>query len=369
MILIPGLKSLEEFHQSHRFHKKMEKYIEIQGRKIGQDFRPFIIAEIGINHEGSIQTAFEMVDAAKRAGAECVKHQTHIVEDEMSGAAKEVIPGNAKVSIYEIMDRCSLNEQDEIALKKYVESKGMIFISTPFSRAAVERLERMKVSAYKIGSGECNNYPLLEHIAQFGKPVILSTGMNTIESIARAVAIFKKATVPLALLHTTNLYPTPPKLVRFGAMQELSEAFPNNIFGLSDHTVSNHACFGAVALGASILERHFTDHKQRKGPDIVCSMDENDCKELIKGSNLIWQMRGGTKQPTEEEQVTMNFAFATLVTIKAIKKGEIFTKENLWVKKPGTGGVLAEKFNSILGKVAIRDIDFDVHLERKDYEL
>jgi len=287
----------------------------------------------------------------------------------MSGAAKEVIPGNAKVSIYEIMDRCSLNEQDEIALKKYVESKGMIFISTPFSRAAVERLERMKVSAYKIGSGECNNYPLLEHIAQFGKPVILSTGMNTIESIARAVAIFKKATVPLALLHTTNLYPTPPKLVRFGAMQELSEAFPNNIFGLSDHTVSNHACFGAIALGASILERHFTDHKQRKGPDIVCSMDENDCKELIKGSNLIWQMRGGTKQPTEEEQVTMNFAFATLVTIKAIKKGEIFTKENLWVKKPGTGGVLAEKFNSILGKVAIRDIDFDVHLERKDYEL
>jgi N-acetylneuraminate synthase len=344
-------------------------YVDIAGRKIGQNFPPLVIAEIGINHEGNLKVAFEMVDAAKRAGAECVKHQTHIVEDEMTGAAKEVIPGNAEVSIYEIMDRCSLNEQDEIALKKYVESKGMIFISTPFSRAAVERLERMNVPAYKIGSGECNNYPLLEHIAQFGKPVILSTGMNTIESVQQAVQIFDKANVPLALLHTTNLYPTPPKLVRYGAMQELSDVFPNQVFGLSDHTTSNHACFGAVALGASILERHFTDHKQRKGPDIVCSMDENDCKELIKGSNLIWQMRGGTKQPTEEEQVTINFAFATLVTIKAIKKGEIFTKENLWVKKPGTGGVLAEKFNSILGKVAIRDIDFDVHLERKDYEL
>ena len=241
----------------------LNSFIEIQGRKIGQDYPPFVIAEIGINHEGSLKVAKEMVDAAFRAGAECVKHQTHIVDDEMSGAAKKVIPGNADVSIYEIMKRCSLNERDEIALKKYVEKKGMIFISTPFSRAASERLERMNVSAYKIGSGECNNYPLLEHIASFKKPVILSTGMNTIESVSKAVAIFEKANVPLALLHTTNLYPTPVHLVRFGAMQELSNAFPNNVFGLSDHTLTNHACLGAVALGASILERHFTDHKQR----------------------------------------------------------------------------------------------------------
>ena len=230
----------------------MNNYIEIQGRKIGKDYTPFVIAEIGINHEGSLKVAKEMVDAAHRAGAECVKHQTHIVEDEMSGEAKKVIPGNADVSIYEIMKRCALDEEDEIALKEYVESKGMIFISTPFSRAASERLERMNVSAYKIGSGECNNYPLLEHIASFGKPVILSTGMNTIKSVAKAVAIFDKANVPLALLHTTNLYPTPVHLVRFGAMQELSEAFPKNVFGLSDHTLTNHACLGAVALGASI---------------------------------------------------------------------------------------------------------------------
>ena len=343
------------------------QYIEIQGRKIGLDYPPFVIAEIGINHEGSLKVAKEMVDAAYRAGAECVKHQTHIVEDEMSGAAKKVIPGNADVSIYEIMKRCSLNEEDEIALKNYVESKGMIFISTPFSRAASERLERMNVAAYKIGSGECNNYPLLEHIASFNKPVILSTGMNTIKSVAKAVAIFEKANVPLALLHTTNLYPTPVHLVRFGAMQELSEAFPKNVFGLSDHTLTNHACLGAVALGASILERHFTDHKQRTGPDIVCSMDENDCKELIEGSNLIWQMRGGTKGPAKEEQVTIDFAFATVVTIKPIKKGETFTKENLWVKRPGTGDVLAEEFNNILGKKATKAIADDTHLSKTDF--
>ena len=343
------------------------QYIEIQGRKIGLDYPPFVIAEIGINHEGSLKVAKEMVDAAYRAGAECVKHQTHIVEDEMSGAAKKVIPGNADVSIYEIMKRCSLNEEDEIALKNYVESKGMIFISTPFSRAASERLERMNVAAYKIGSGECNNYPLLEHIASFNKPVILSTGMNTIKSVAKAVAIFEKSNVPLALLHTTNLYPTPVHLVRFGAMQELSEAFPKNVFGLSDHTLTNHACLGAVALGASILERHFTDHKQRTGPDIVCSMDENDCKELIEGSNLIWQMRGGTKGPAKEEQVTIDFAFATVVTIKPIKKGETFTKENLWVKRPGTGDVLAEEFNNILGKKATKAIADDTHLSKTDF--
>ena len=337
-------------------------YIEIAGRKIGLDYPPLVVAELGINHEGSLKTAFEMVDAAARAGVEVLKHQTHIVADEMSGAAKKVIPGNADVSIYEIMERCSLNEEDEIALKKYIESKGMIFISTPFSRAAANRLHKMNVDAYKIGSGECNNYPLLEHIASFGKPVILSTGMNTIESIAKALAIFDKHHVDVAILHTTNLYPTPPELVRLGAMTKMHQAFPKRVFGLSDHTLSNHACLGAVALGGSILERHFTDHMDRTGPDIVCSMDEQATKELIEGSRLMWQMRGGEKVPAQEEQVTIDFAFATVCTIKPIKKGEVFTKENIWVKRPGTGEILAEHFNDILGKVAQKDIENDEQL-------
>ncbi len=346
----------------------MRNTIEIKGRKIGPDFPPLVIAEIGINHEGSLKVAKEMVDAAYRAGAECVKHQTHIVEDEMSGAAKKVIPGNADVSIYEIMERCALNEEEETELKEYVESKGMIFISTPFSRAAADRLQRMDVSGYKIGSGECNNYPLLEHIASFGKPVILSTGMNTIESVSKAVEIFDKANVPLALLHTTNLYPTPPELVRYGAMKEMADAFPKHVFGLSDHTITNHACLGAVALGASVLERHFTDHMNRTGPDIICSMDETACKELIEGSELIWKMRGGKKEPAKEEQVTIDFAFATVVTIKPIQKGEPFSKENLWVKRPGTGKILADKYNDILGKSATRDIASDEHLNWDDIE-
>jgi N-acetylneuraminate synthase len=343
-----------------------EKCLTIQNRKIGPNYPPLVIAEIGINHNGSLKTAFEMVDAAYKAGAEVIKHQTHIVDDEMSKEAKKVVPGNADVSIYEIMERCALIEEDEIRLKEYVESKGMIFISTPFSRAAVDRLEKMGVSAYKIGSGECNNYPLIEHIAQFKKPMIISTGMNDIESVRKTVKIVEKYNVPCALLHTTNLYPTPSHLVRLGAMQELQKEFPNAIIGLSDHTTSNLACFAATALGACILERHFTDRKDRPGPDIINSMDPIELKELIIGSEEIWKMRGGKKEPTKEEQVTIDFAFATVVTIKPLKKGDILTKENIWVKRPGTGEIKAEFYNNILGKKAIRDIPTDTHLKWDD---
>lgn len=341
--------------------------ISIAGRKVGPAHPPLVIAEIGINHEGSLQTAFEMVDAARRAGVEVVKHQTHVVEDEMSGAARQVVPGNASVSIYEIMERCALSEADERKLKDYVESSGMIFMSTPFSRAAADRLERMNVPAFKIGSGECNNYPLLKHIASFGKPIVLSTGMNTVASVRKAVDIFETARVPYALLHTTNLYPTPPHLVRLGAMVELGKEFPQAVIGLSDHTTDNVACLGAVALGASILERHFTDRMDRSGPDIVCSMDEARCRELIAQSRTLRAELGGSKGPAKEEQVTIDFAFATVVTIAPIRKGETFSMQNLWVKRPGTGRIPAERFESILGKTASRDIPADTHLTEDDY--
>ena len=346
----------------------MYKEIQIEDRKIGLSYPPLVIVEIGINHEGSLKTAFEMVDAAWKAGAEVIKHQTHVVEDEMSKEAKKVIPGNANVSIYEIMERCSLNEEDEIKLKEYVESKDMIFISTPFSRAAADRLERMGVRAYKIGSGECNNYPLIEHIASFGKPMIVSTGMNDIESVRKTVNILEKYNLPYGLLHTTNLYPTPVHLVRLGAMQELQKEFPNAIVGLSDHTVSNRACFAATALGASILERHFTDKMERPGPDIINSMDPIALQELIYGSTEIALMRGGKKEAAKEEQVTIDFAFATVVTIKSLTKGEKMTKDNIWVKRPGTGPIKAEHYNELLGKIVNKDIDTDEHIDWDDID-
>ena len=342
------------------------KEIEISNRKIGPDHKPLLIAEIGINHNGSLDEAKKIVDAAVFAGIEVIKHQTHVVEDEMSPEAQKVIPGNSDKSIYQIMEECALSEDDEIALKEYVEQKGCIFISTPFSRAAADRLERMGVEAYKIGSGECNNLPLLDHVSDFGKPMIVSTGMNSLESVHQTVSFLKKKNAEFALLHTTNLYPTPNNLVRLGAMEVLMNEFPDLIIGLSDHTVSNHACFGAVALGASILERHFTDTMTREGPDIICSMDPIQAKDLIEGANILFSQRGGSKEPAKEEQVTIDFAFATVVSIADISKGDTFTKENLWVKRPGTGEILAAEYQNILGKKANKFIPNNTHLRKED---
>ena len=287
--------------------------------KVGINETPLVIPEIGINHGGNLSVAKEMVDAAKRAGARLIKHQTHVCNDEMSSAAKKVIPGNSTRSIYDIMESCALSEEEELELKRYVESLGMAFISTPFSRAAADRLEKFGVAAYKIGSGEMNNYPLLNHVASFRKPMIVSTGMNDIKSISKAVNILEKRGVPYALLHTTNLYPTKPEQVRLGAMLEMMKNFPDVPIGLSDHTVNNNACIAAVALGASIVERHFTDTMNRNGPDIVCSMDETRLKDLLAAVKEVFTMRGGNKQALPEEQVTIDFAFATVVSVKPIK--------------------------------------------------
>ncbi|TMO23968.1 N-acetylneuraminate synthase family protein [Pseudoalteromonas sp. S4741] len=341
---------------------------ELLNIKTGLDYDPLIIAEIGINHGGSLREAFKIVDSAIRAGAKVIKHQTHIVDDEMSIEAKSVIPGNADISIYDIMSRCALSEKDEIALKNYVEENGAIFLSTPFSRAAALRLERMNVCAYKVGSGECNNYPLLELIASFGKPVIISTGMNDIASIKKAVSIFKSYKTPFSLLHTTNLYPTPDNLIRLGAMQQLQEAFPDVVIGLSDHSIDNLACLGAVAAGASILERHYTDTKFREGPDICCSMDEKECKDLIGQSKRMAMMRGGQKKASLEEQVTIDFAYASVVTVAPIKKGEKLTANNLWVKRPGTGDFLASDYANLLGKEVNQDVDANIQLKREYLE-
>lgn len=298
----------------------MKPSFKIGNRNIGYDYKPLVIAEIGINHEGSLEVAKQMVDAAYEAGAEMVKHQTHVVEDEMSDEAKKVIPGNVDVSIYEIMERCALNEEDETALKEYIESKGMMFISTPFSREAAYRLERMGVQAYKIGSGECNNYPLIKLVASFGKPIILSTGMNSIESVRKSVEIMEEAGVPYALLHCTNVYPTPPELVRLGGINQLEKEFPNAVVGLSDHCVDNYVCMGAVAVGASILERHFTDTFDRPGPDINCSMDGKGMAELIEASKQIAKAVAARRVPLLKNKLPLILRLHRLLRIPTSKQ-------------------------------------------------
>jgi N-acetylneuraminate synthase len=359
------VKALSPLTKKNFLEKSVAEF-NIAGRLIGDNHPPVVVAEIGINHEGSLAVAIEMADAAIDAGAEIIKHQTHIIEDEMSNEAKLVIPGNAHVSIYEIMSRCALSEQNEKLLMEHVQQRGAIFISTPFSRAAVDRLVKFDVPAFKIGSGECNNYPLIKYIARFAKPVIISTGMNSIETVRPSVEILRKANVPYALLHCTNVYPTPPELVRLGAMSRLKEAFPDAVVGLSDHTTSNYTCLGAVALGASILERHFTDRMDRPGPDIVCSMDPASLSELIEGSNIIYSARGGEKAPIEAEAATIAFAFASVVAIEDIEAGQVLSDRNIWLKRPGGGDFSALDYETLLGKFAAVPVRRGFQLKKLD---
>ncbi len=339
---------------------------KLGSRVVGLNNYPLIIAELGINHNGSLKKAINLVDKAFKAGAEIIKHQTHIVEDEMSLEAKKIIPSHTKENIFDIIKKCSLSEKDEFKLMEHTKKKGMIFISTPFSRMAVDRLVKFKVPAFKIGSGECNNYPLIEYIAKHKKPIILSTGMNTIETIKPAVKIIRKYNVPFALLHCTNIYPTPTKLIRLNAINILKKKFPDAVVGLSDHSKTIFPCLGAISLGASIVEKHFTDNKKNNGPDISASMDEEELKMLLKGSREIFDARGDTKKAVGDEKYTSRFAFASLVATEEIKKNEIITKKNCFPKRPGTGDFLAKDYKYILGKKTNRRIKKNTLIKKKD---
>ena len=345
-------------------------YLKIGKKKIGLEYRPAIIAEIGINHGGSLKLAKKMALTAIRSGADIIKHQTHIVEDEMSLEAKKIIPDNANKSIYSIIEECSLSEREEIELKNFVEKNNAIFLSTPFSRQAAYRLKKMNVSAYKIGSGECNHLPLIELIASFRKPMIVSTGMNDIKNIKNTVKILEKYKIQYALLHCTNVYPTPPEIVRLNCIIEMRKKFKNAVIGYSDHTVNNNACISALGLGASIIERHFTDTKIRKGPDIINSMNPKELSNLINAASEIFLMRSDSKKGiVREEKSVSKFAFATIVAIKDIKKGQKLSLNNIWAKRPGTGKIEAEKMNFIIGATAIKNINKDKHLDYSDIKI
>jgi len=325
-------------------------FIKIGNRKIGPNFKPLIIFELGINHNGSLKLAKKIVDAAIKAGAEIIKHQTHIPEDEMSLEAKKIVPINANKNIFDLIDDCSLNEIEELELKKYIEKKGAIFLSTPFSKKAVDRLIKFKVKAFKIGSGECNNYPLVDYIASFRKPIIISTGMNDFKSIQKSIKILKKRKVQYAILHTTNLYPTKHSEVRLNALIELKKRFTNTVIGLSDHTGDNYTSYAAIAMGASIIEKHFIDNSARNGPDISASVNTKQMIELIKGVNLIHKAIPGGIKPISREKKTANFAFASVVANEDLEKGTILNKNNIWVRRPGNGDFKAEEYYSLIGK-------------------
>ena len=335
---------------------------------LGHNHSPIVIVELGINHNGNLDLAINMTDKAIEAGAEIIKHQTHIVDDEMSIEAKKIIPGNSKKNIFDIIKHTCLNEKDEKKLMNHIKSRKRIFISTPFSRAAADRLGRFNIPAFKIGSGECNNHYLVDYICKFKKPIIMSTGMNSIKSISKSVSIIRKHKLPFVLMHCTNIYPTAFNLVRLNCIEELKKAYPDAVLGLSDHTSSINTCLGAVSLGARVLEKHFVDDRSiRKGPDVSASMNTNELKELIRGSKQIFEALGNGKQPIKEEKKTISFAFQSVVSTKEISKGEKLTKANIFLRRPGSGDFSVDDYKKLLGKKVKRNIKKNVQIKKKDF--
>ncbi|ETD88710.1 N-acetylneuraminate synthase family protein [Rhodobacter capsulatus] len=340
--------------------------MQIGTRKIGPEHPPLVIAEIGINHGGSLAVAKEMVRLAAASGCECVKHQTHILEDEMTDEAKQIFPPNADVSIWEVMARCALSQDDEIELKRYTESLGMIYLSTPFSRAAAEFLESIGVLAYKIGSGEADNLPLIRHIARLGKPVILSTGMQTIETIRASVGILQTAGVDFALLECTNLYPSPPEIVSLRGVKDLQDAFPGVPVGFSDHSIGPEMALASVALGACILERHYTDTRYRVGPDIINSMDPSELRHLIDRSKEIWIASRNPKERTAAEEPVYRFARASVVADRDLPAGHLITEADIWARRPGSGEIAGYDFDKVVGKRTTRALPRNTQLTWSD---
>jgi len=267
--------------------------------------------------------------------------------------------------LWDIIKRCELTEQEEREIKRYCDERKILYLCTPFSREAADRLEDMDVAGFKIGSGECNNLPLLEHIARKGRPIILSTGMNDMASVRDSVAVIESIGCPLALMHCTSAYPTAYEHVRLGAIQELAGTFDVPV-GLSDHSLGIYTCLGAVALGACILEKHFTISRSWPGPDTGISIEPDELADLVKGAEAIYLARGGSKTVLPVERPVIEFAYASVVTIRPVRRGEVLSLGNTWVKRPGTGAIRASELKAVLGRAASRDLPADVALEWSD---
>lgn len=327
-----------------------------------------IIAEAGVNHNGNIDIAMKLIDAAKDAGADIVKFQTGLPQNVISRYAKKaryqiVNTQNESESQLEMAQGFALRYDDFFTLKQYAESIGIQFLSTPFDIESVDYLHDIGLSLWKIPSGEISNYPYLVHIAKLGEPIILSTGMCTLEEIECAVSVLReKGCGEITLLHCTTNYPTMYEDVNLNAMLQLKKEFGCKV-GYSDHTLGIEVPIAATALGATIIEKHFTLNRNMSGPDHKASLEPHELKNMIACvRNIEKAMGDGVKIPKESEIPNITVARKSIVAKKRIKQGDIFTAENLTTKRPGNG-LSPMKWNEIMGTKAIRNFEEDEMIE------
>jgi N,N'-diacetyllegionaminate synthase len=323
----------------------------------------FIIAEAGVNHNGDIALARQLVDEAKEAGVNAVKFQTFVAEQLITKtapkAAYQKITTENQESQYEMIKYLELSFDEFTALKEYCDHSGIMFLSTPFDMESIEYLESIEIPLYKIPSGEITNLPYLIKIAETRKPVIMSTGMSTLEEIGDAVSVLKQhGTKELVLLHCNTEYPTPFEDVNLNAMITMKEAFQTQV-GYSDHTLGIEASIAAVALGAKVIEKHFTLDKNMNGPDHKASLCPDELKLLVQSiRNIEAALGDGEKKPSKSELKNRDIARKSIVAKVPIRAGEAFSAENITVKRPGSG-ISPMKWYDVLGRTAIRNFRAD----------
>ncbi len=327
----------------------MIRPVTIKNRPIGPDYKPFIIAEACINHEGDIRIAEQMVYIAHAMGADCIKFQIHVLENEMLRETPQ--SNNFEEPLWDTLERTNLSLDEHIRLKKLCEQLGIFYLCTPFSRDGVELLEDIGVDSYKTGSGELTNLPLIEHIARKGKPMIVSTGMSVIKEVEETVNLIKSIGTPFILTHCVSAYPTPYNIVNLRMIQKYKESFSIPI-GLSDHSRGIYTALGAVALGACVIEKHFTLDKLQKGPDHASSIEPYELGELVKGVKAVYMAMGSERKIFTEEQQIVSWARESVVSEVDIPKGTKITSEMVWVKRPSPGNdvVPAKDLNKVIGK-------------------
>jgi N,N'-diacetyllegionaminate synthase len=344
----------------------MVNELNFPDRKLVPDPPCFVIAEAGVNHNGDIELARQLVNIAASCGADAVKFQTFKAERLMIAKApkadyqkQNTSPGESQ---FDMLQRLELSDQSYGELREYATAKGIEFLSTPFDEESADLLDSMGLAVFKIGSGELTNLPFLEYVARKRKPMILSTGMGALGEVEAAVeAITRVGNQNLVLLHCVSQYPADPRDANLRAMRTLSEAFGFPV-GFSDHTEGNEVAFAAVALGARVIEKHFTLDRGLPGPDHRASAEPRELAALVQGIRKVELCLGnGRKQPTESELNTAAVARKSLVAARNIAVGEIFTEDLVRVKRPGTG--LPPCMRSyILGRVARVSIPEDTLL-------
>lgn len=330
----------------------------------------YIIAEAGDNHNGDFNTALKLVDVAKRAGADCVKFQTFVTEEIISKYAEmaEYQKKNTgkEESQFEMVKRLELSFDEFRKIKEYCDRVGIQFLSTPFDLKSVDFLNELGVPFFKIPSGEITNYPYLIKIAHTGKPVVMSTGMCEPDEILAAINVLEKnGSGEITLLHCNTEYPTPLKDVNLYAMRTMKKMFGKKV-GYSDHTKGIEVPVAAVALGACVIEKHFTLDKNMPGPDHKASLEPDELGRMVKNiRNIEIAFGDGVKRVSESERKNIAIARKSIVARRNIQEGEILTEENLAVKRPGTG-INPMQWMEVLGTRAVRDFKEDELIEIRE---